>query len=248
MEIRDAFAKQGKWLFKWRSYIPLLIIFIALPAFWDTVVPSSDGSFDFEDIWELVCLAVAVFGLAIRVYTVGHVPEGTSGRNTSAQRAEVLNTTGAYSLVRHPLYLGNFFIWLGISMFVRCWWLSLVFIILFILFYERIIFMEEEYLRTKFGKVWEEWAGRTPMFLPRFENFEPPALPFSIRSVLRKENHVVFVIVLAFVFLEVVEGLLAEHRFELDLGWIIAIACVFIIWTTLRVLKKKTTVLNVEGR
>jgi len=225
-----------------------LIIFIALPAFWDTVFPSSDGSFGFEDVWELICLAVAVFGLAVRVYTIGHVPEGTSGRNTSVQRADGLNTTGIYSLVRHPLYLGNFFIWLGISMFVRCWWLSFIFIILFILFYERIIFMEEEYLRTKFGKVWQEWAARTPMFLPRFKNFEPPTLPFSIRSVLSKENHILVNIILVFAFLEVVEELLAKHRFELDLGWIIAVVCGFTIWATLRVLKKITAILNVEGR
>ena len=108
--------------------------------------------------------------------------------------------------------------------------------------------MEEEYLRTKFGKVWQEWAVRTPMFLPRFKNFKPPALPFSMRSVLSKENHLIIVIILAFAFLEVVEELLAEHRFELDLGWTIAVAFGLIIWITLRVLKKKTAILNVEGR
>ncbi|MGB8874133.1 MAG: hypothetical protein WCC75_12145, partial [Desulfobaccales bacterium] len=45
----------------------------------------------------------------------GLPPRGTSGRNTQGQVAETLNTTGIYSLVRNPLYLGNFLIWLGLS-------------------------------------------------------------------------------------------------------------------------------------
>ena len=225
-----------------------MIIFIALPAFRDTVFPSSDGSFDFEDVWELICLAVAFFGSAIRVYTVGHVPEGTSGRNRSVQRADVLNTTGAYSLVRHPLYVGNFFIWLGISMFVRSWWLSLIFILLFVLFYERIIFAEEGYLRKEYGKAWGDWAARTPPFVPRFKNFKPAALPFSVRSVLTKEYHVLFNIILAFAVIEILEGLFTDHKFELDFAWMVAVAAGLAAWITLRVLKKKTNVLHVEGR
>jgi protein-S-isoprenylcysteine O-methyltransferase Ste14 len=248
MRLREALKRQGSWLFKWRSYLPLLVLFIAVPAFWDTVAASTDSFFDFEDVWELICLGVALFGLAIRVYTVGHAPAGTSGRNREGQRADVLNTTGSYSLVRHPLYVGNFFMWLGISMFVRCWWLSLVFVLLFILFYERIIYTEEEYLSAKFGAEWREWAARTPLFFPRFKNFKRPALPFSIRNVMSKEHHVFLLIILAFAFLEIVEELLMERRFEVDAGWVIAVACAAALWTTLRILKKMTTVLNVEGR
>ena len=228
--------------------MPVLIILLVLPALRAPLFSGGDGGFDFEDVWEIICVAVAFFGLAIRVYVIGQVPEGTSGRNTKAQRADALNTTGVYSVVRHPLYVGNFFIWLGVSAFVRCWWLSLIFILLFVLFYERIIFTEEEFLRKEYGKVWEDWAARAPMFLPRFKNYTRAALPFSIRNVLNKEYHVFFNIILAFAVIEILEGLVTERKFELDLVWIVAVAFGAAAWITLRVLKKKTNILRVEGR
>jgi len=78
---------------------------------------------------ELIFLGVSILGETIRIFTVGYAPRNTSGRNTIAgQIADELNTSGIYSLVRHPLYLGNFFIWLGPVLFVR----TFVFVIFFI--------------------------------------------------------------------------------------------------------------------
>jgi protein-S-isoprenylcysteine O-methyltransferase Ste14 len=235
-------------LFRWRSFLPVLIILLVVPALRDPLFASDEGAFDFEDAWEIICVAVAFFGLAIRVYTIGHVPEGTSGRNTKDQRADALNTTGIYSVVRHPLYVGNFLIWLGVAMFVRCWWLTLMFVLLFALFYERIIFTEEEFLRKKYGKEWDEWAAGTPAFIPRLKNYKKAALPFSMRNVLNKEYHVFFNIILAFAVIEILEGLVTDRKFELDLAWVVAVAAGLAAWITLRILKKMTKVLHVEGR
>ncbi len=58
-------------------------------------------------------MVISFFGLALRVIVVGHAPYGTSGRNTREQVADTLNTTGMYSIVRHPLYLANYLIILG---------------------------------------------------------------------------------------------------------------------------------------
>jgi protein-S-isoprenylcysteine O-methyltransferase Ste14 len=241
-------VEQGKWLFRWRSFLPLLIILLVLPALRDPVFTGVDGAFDFEEVWEIICVAVAFFGLAIRAYTIGHVPAGTSGRNTKTQRADALNTTGIYSVVRHPLYVGNFFIWLGVAMSVRSWWLMLVFVLLFALFYERIIFTEEEYLRQEYGKAWEKWAAETPLFIPSFKNYKRAALPFSMRNVLNKEYHVFINIILAFAAIKILEGLVTEGKFELGLAWVIAVAAGLAAWVVLRILKKTTNVLHVEGR
>jgi protein-S-isoprenylcysteine O-methyltransferase Ste14 len=73
-----------------------------------TGVQRSDG------LWEAICVAVSLVGLGIRIATVGHAPGGTSGRRTvGGPSALALNTSGMYSVVRHPLYLGNYFQWLG---------------------------------------------------------------------------------------------------------------------------------------
>jgi len=82
-------------------------------------------------------------GLFIRAYAVGHTPANTSGRNTKEQLADELNTTGIYSMVRHPLYLGNFFMWLGAAVLTKNGWFIVAFILLYWIYYERIMFAEE---------------------------------------------------------------------------------------------------------
>ena len=61
-------------------------------------------------------ISISVLGFLVRFYTIGTTPKGTSGRNTKEQVADVLNSSGMYSMLRHPLYLGNYLIWLGISL------------------------------------------------------------------------------------------------------------------------------------
>jgi protein-S-isoprenylcysteine O-methyltransferase Ste14 len=248
MRLRDALIKQGGWLFRWRSFLPLLMVLIALPAFRDSLVPESAGRFGFDDAWALACVGVSLFGMAIRFYAAGYAPAGTSGRNTKVQRADALNTAGGYSLVRHPLYVGNFFVTLGVVLVVGCWWFAVLYVLLFALFYERIIATEENYLGDKFGARWEEWAARTPLAIPRFKNYRRPELPFSLRAAVSNEYHVVFNVILAFVFMEVMATLMTEGRLELDTPWRGAALAGFGMWLTIRILKKHTKVLDAAGR
>src|SRR5262245_10107591 len=120
MPLLEEFESSGSLLFRWRSYLPLVpavLIFFGLAHF-----DYPFGSHLLDEIWELICLAVSFLGLAIRALTIGSAASRTSGRNTTEQVADRLNTTGMYSIVRHPLYLGNFFIVLGVVIFYRVWW------------------------------------------------------------------------------------------------------------------------------
>ena len=132
-------------------------------------------------------------------------PQGTSGRNTKRQIAETLNTDGIYSVVRHPLYLGNFFIYLALGLFAHTWWLALICVLAFWLYYERIMYAEEAFLRGKFGAEFDEWAGRVPAFVPDLRQWRPFRLPFSVRNAARREYHGFFAIILTMFVLELVE-------------------------------------------
>ncbi|MER3329549.1 MAG: isoprenylcysteine carboxylmethyltransferase family protein, partial [Candidatus Kapaibacterium sp.] len=130
---------------------------------------------------ELIFLLVAFFGQFIRAYSVGLAAKNTSGRNTSVgQVADSLNSTGIYSTVRHPLYLGNFFMWLGIALFTANFWFIVAFIFLYWLYYERIMYAEEEFLRDKYGSTYTDWAERTPAIIPSFKNWIKPEGTFSL--------------------------------------------------------------------
>ena len=199
-------------------------------------------------IWQLICLVISFFGLSIRIFTVGHTPKGTSGRNTKKQIADTLNTTGIYSIVRNPLYLGNFFMGLGAALYAHLWWLTLIYSLFFWIYYERIIFAEEAYLRNKFGDQFLHWANRTPAFIPRFSQYKKPNLPFSIKNVLRREYNGFITIIAIMFILETVGDIFSQKQFELNAGWLIILGVSFIIWLILRSLKKYTRILNVEGR
>src|SRR5690554_7017051 len=116
MPLQEELEKQGVWLFRYRSILPVAILLIGTFLYLRTeIYPETFFLEDtpYELYYESVCLIISLAGLGIRIYTVGHTPQNTSGRNVKGQLADSLNTTGMYSIVRHPLYLGNFFMWLG---------------------------------------------------------------------------------------------------------------------------------------
>jgi len=244
MPLQEEFECSGSWLFKWRSYLPLAMFGILLVAMDKYQYPGNSKILD--ELWEGVCLLVSFFGLSIRVFTVGHTPRATSGRNTKRQVAETLNTTGMYSLVRHPLYLGNFFMFLGVILFAHTWWLTLIYVLAFWLYYERIMFAEEAFLRKKFGGSFLAWAADTPAFIPRFQNYIRPNSSFSLKKVLRKEYNGFFAIILAMFILEELGEIILHGKLEMDLQWIILLSLSFIVWATMRIIKKTTTWLR-EG-
>lgn len=246
MALREEFEATGNWLFRWRSYLPILLAVPMVFAVRDFAVrPVGEHS---RLPWELACLLVSFSGLCLRSLTVGFVPRGTSGRNTREQLAEALNTSGAYSMVRHPLYVANLLMWLGIVGFFAVGWFIALFLTMYWLYYERIMFAEEEFLRKKFGAVFEEWAARTPAFVPNPRKWRPPAMPFCWRTVLRREYTGLFGIAIGFPLLDLAQHLLRDHEARVEPYWIGLAACGSLTYITLMTMKKRTTLLHVEGR
>ena len=246
MALKEELVKHGDWLFRWRSYLPLLILPVVLIALKDFEYLERIYGDTINDLWQAFCLTVSLLGLSIRCITGGYVPKETSGRNTKRQKAGLLNTTGTYSIVRHPLYLGNFFIMLGISLFIQVWWLTLISVLAFWLYYERIIISEEEFLRRKFGDSYLEWSEKTPAFLPKFRDWQKPDLPFSFKSVIAREYTTLFVIIASFSLIDITGDIFVKDK--LDLAWIMVFTAGFMLYLTLRTLKKKTRILYVDGR
>ncbi len=245
MALREEFESFGNWLFRWRSYLPLLFTGFFLIAL-ITTPPSALRS---NSLFEFFCLWISFLGLAIRMYTVGSAPRGTSGRNVMSQRADTLNQTGIYSLVRHPLYLGNFIIWLGISLFTGSWWFIILAIVIFWFYYEKIMFAEEEYLRRQFGQTYLDWAKHTSVFFPTtFAYWKPPQLRFKFKNALRREYSGFFAIVSVYSLMKVVKDSVAANQIVIDGTWLKLFISSLIIYLTLMFLKKKTKFLDVRRR
>ncbi len=204
MALQEEFEKQGNWLFIRRSYIPLILLAIAFGLYVNKELHPSAFCLEntvYEYYYELACLLVGIAGLVVRIYTVGFTPKNTSGRNTKeGQVADTLNSTGIYSVVRHPLYLGNFLMWLGPVMLTGNFWFIISFILFYYLYYERIMFSEEQFLRKKFGDRYLQWAENVPAFIPNLRLFKQSDLYFSWKKVLKKEKNGLFALFLIFCF------------------------------------------------
>ncbi|OGX87358.1 hypothetical protein BEN47_11150 [Hymenobacter lapidarius] len=246
MPLREEFERDGNWLFQRRSWLPLFLypFVIAVIYFYPAIAYGPLTS----PFWGLLSLAVSLTGLGVRALTVGFTPKGTSGRNTGQQVAETLNETGIYSVVRHPLYLGNFLMWMGIMMFPGVWWFATIGALAYWLYYERIMYAEEAFLRHTHAARYEAWASRTPAFLPRLGGWVPSRLSFCPRNVLKREYNGLFAAVTSFVLLNAIAHLFVDGRFAIDSFWQVVFAVNAVVFVVLRTLKKQTKILDTEGR
>ena len=239
--------KQGNWLFQRRSFIPLIVIGIGGLLY---VLLLHFNIISLYPWWvDCLFLGVGFFGLGIRIFTVGFTPKGTSGRNTNeGQIAETLNTKGIYSIVRHPLYVGNFFMWLAPVLMLKSFSLIGFILIFFVLFYDRIIFAEEQFLKRKFGQNYAEWFSKTPAVFPKFSLYQKSDLQFSIKNVLKREYNSFFSLVFTMTLIRIIGLSITNQKLFLDIPWLIIISVSFIIFISLKMIKKYTKILEVEGR
>lgn len=245
MSLRSELEISGGWLFRHRTFLPVgaLPIILSLPSYhfvWQ--------SHALNEIVQYLGLVISLLGLGVRVLAIGYAPEGTSGRNTKSQVADELNTTGMYSIVRHPLYLGNYLIMAGFFVALHNCVAFLLATSIFCLFYERIMLAEEAFLRKQFTDRFENWARRTRAFFPSFRNWKQPCIPFSWRTVLRREYTGMFLITSLFFLLDFVGDSVIEKHLMFDVAWDVIFMLGLVAYVTLRSLKKGSRVLYERGR
>lgn len=174
----------GHFIFKYRGILPVPFLLYPLFAFF-FLAPTQSSKL----MWPFLILAsgcIAV-GALVRTLAVGTAMRGTSGRNRESQYAASLNTTGMYSLVRHPLYVGNFLVAFGIMLLFGEVAYALVGGLLIFIAYERIICVEELFLQEKFKDKFTNWADKIPAYIPNFLNYTSSALNFSWRKTFHAE-------------------------------------------------------------
>lgn len=223
-------ARSGRRLFFVRGTYIYTIIAISTLLAWCSrdVGPFSAPVADC--LWFWTSLGVASAGALVRVITSGFAALGTSGRAKIAAEASELNTTGPYSLVRNPLYVGRILNFTGLAMLSGNWVFGALVFLLAILVYERISVYEEEFLRGKFGPAHAEWAASVPALLPRLTGWVKPKYPFWWKRMIWREQNKLFLLV-ATVFLT----WLARQGFDLaalddsDWRWVYAFGGLVVI-------------------
>ena len=135
----------GNWLFKNRGWL-------GLPFFLVAVI------FAKAHLTLFLCgVLLVLLGESVRWASVAFSGPTTRSKKVEAPR---LATQGPYALVRNPIYWGNFFIGLGMTVSSAAFWpwLAFVFVFVFWLEYIPIILAEENYLKQRFGKEYESYT------------------------------------------------------------------------------------------
>lgn len=229
--ISEELASTGDTLFRWRSYMPLVLVPLFVLSVLDNQAPTPFA-------WELICFAVALSGLLARAFVVGTAPQGASTRGTRRPTAESLSTRGAYSVVRHPLYVANTLVALGCSMLSGTWYLPLIVILLGFVYHERIAAREEAFLLATFGDTFRAWANDVPAMIPAFARYRSADVPFQMQKVIIQESHGLCAIGTAFLVLDTVEDSVRLGAFQVDPVWLAVFVATLVPFLVVVVAKK----------
>jgi protein-S-isoprenylcysteine O-methyltransferase Ste14 len=149
-----------KTLFRYRSYTPLP--FIAAMMVFAHPTPLS----------MLIGAIVALSGEMLRFWGVAYA--GSETRVTGSVGASKLVTSGPFSRVRNPLYVGNILLYVGFGIMSMALfpWLPIAALCYFVFQYVLIVREEEEFLRETFGVEYEEYCRHVGRFFIRLTPYK----------------------------------------------------------------------------
>jgi protein-S-isoprenylcysteine O-methyltransferase Ste14 len=147
---RTFLERLGAWAFSQRSWTPVPLALILVLIRWKSV----------HEPWVLgLGFLIVLAGLGIRYWAVSYI--GTISR-TRAERYGPLMSAGPFALVRNPLYVGNFLIWIGFVVSSGLIWMLPVAWALFALQYTAIVRFEEAALVRHFGTSYDTYLREVP--------------------------------------------------------------------------------------
>jgi protein-S-isoprenylcysteine O-methyltransferase Ste14 len=225
----------GNFSFRYRGYLlPIAIVLL--------LVPSPDLAPDPADVG-IAGFCVALFGQLIRIGTIGfdYVIRGGKDHKVYAER---LVQGGAYSLVRNPMYVGNFFLLMGLALASNSWVFVLIGVPLALFMHRAIIAAEENFLRNKFGAEFEAYCASVPRWVPRLSRVGSAfkGMRFNWTRVLAKEyftpfDYLAAVAIVVLLNLWKSDGV-DEHRTLFTVMWLV-IALRVVLWLIGSRLKKR---------
>lgn len=150
------------------------------------------GSRVLDRWWDAAGLAVSLAGQSLRVLVIGlaYIKRGGKNKRIAADRLVV---DGIFAHARHPLYVGNFLLLIGLMMI----WNSPLGYAVAALLGCGLFSMaraEEAFLGRRFGAEFDAYCARVPRFIPRFTGLATTLSRFAFdwKRVVRKEYGTTF--------------------------------------------------------
>jgi len=124
-------------------------------------------SHEIENDWLIWPLGILTFilGFTLRIWAQQHIHYRLDIRRH-------LTTTGPYSFVRNPIYIGNTLICLSATILSELLWLIPVTIVWCAVVYSLVVHYEETRLKELYGEEYLRYMLETPRWTPNFLNIK----------------------------------------------------------------------------
>jgi len=181
-ELQKILNSLSRWRVRIASPASLLVLIFARPTEFSLIL----GFF--------ICFS----GLILRAWASGHLNKNAS-----------LTTSGPYRYSRHPLYLANLIVGLGLITAANsliCW---LIFLIYFLAFYPATILKEQKKLAELFPHEYREYEKKVPVLFPRLRGpFPSTTRKFSLALYFQNKEYRAALAILGFLLLLFLKWLL----------------------------------------
>ncbi len=201
----------GRFVFRYRDYL--------VPGVMVAVLVSTRPQLPFGSerlgAWlDAAGILVAAIGQALRVVVIGYAYIRRGGIN-KRPAAPTLVCEGVYAHSRNPMYLGDFFLFVGLAMIDNSVGVYLIVLPTVAVALLAIVRAEERYLTARFGAAYAGYCARVNRFIPNLRGFSATrrALRFDWRRVLRSEYGTTFAWVSA-AFVLLARGEVARSGWE----------------------------------
>lgn len=172
----DFIKRLQQFLVSKRLKLALVIVLIYIVH---KILDIQDKPFSFDnDLIGFIGFVVMLAGLFLRSWAAGIIMKNRQ-----------LITTGPYSLWRHPLYIGSFFLAIGFCIYLNDWFLWIVVLLLAFLIYLPKIKKEEKKLSELFPGEWEHYKKKTGIILWKKIDFREIFVRWSFRQWLYNKEY-----------------------------------------------------------
>ena len=148
--------------------IPFYGVLFLLPPFVD-----EDSLLD--EVFDIGGLAVIVAGVLLRMWALGQ----PGLVRIAEERSSAPVTSGPYAYVRHPVYIANGLVGVGVGLIAENALALLILPAITCLLYRLIVPAEEAQLRDRFGTAYANYCARVPRWVPTrvsLTSWSPPRL------------------------------------------------------------------------
>ena len=125
------------------------------------------GRIHYWNTFFVIGMSLFAIGLIIRIYSIMTLRQFFTYSVAKVESHEIIET-GLYKFIRHPGYLGQIIIFLGISISISNWFSILAMMLPITLAYLFRIKVEEKFMLEQMGENYLNYQNRTKKLIPLF--------------------------------------------------------------------------------